>query len=305
MWSFKSFSDFLLQGETQPAVLQTCFLESFPHFFEVFIGKLSSCAAGWLPSSSLHSQLQNRILLKRSCHWQPRNCFCLENSTFGFLKNQPFCPSFPGQWSTIPAFSCISVLLDFGCQPSSFQYHIKNSWSPSSASWSWVSLFQVIPELEFYCEGEKPPQFSPCSSLLWYISLWDRHGLVATSMSKGIINMPALRKKIVKNLSFLVSHMNSSLYSNRKYKVKSVKAFNFSTSTLPFQGQKNLSALGGLMVCLWSHQELKRSGTAVWAAPIWTRHDLPHPQRSFRSGGGRGTWGRINPKAISQRTFEY
>lgn len=52
MWSFKSFLDFPLKGEIQPAVLQTCFLANFPYFFKVFIGKLSSCAAGWLPSSS-------------------------------------------------------------------------------------------------------------------------------------------------------------------------------------------------------------------------------------------------------------
>lgn len=32
--------------------MQTCFLANFPYFFKVFIGKLSSCAAGWLPSSS-------------------------------------------------------------------------------------------------------------------------------------------------------------------------------------------------------------------------------------------------------------
>lgn len=168
MWSFKSFSDFLLQGETQPTVLQTCFLASFPHFSKIFIGKLSSCAAGCLPSSSLHSQLQNRILLKRICHWQPRNYFCLENSTFGFLKNQPFCPGFPGQWSTIPAFSHTSVLLGFDSQPSSFQHHIKNSWSPSLASWC-VSLFQVLPELEFYWEGENPPVFSLFLSVMVHI----------------------------------------------------------------------------------------------------------------------------------------
>lgn len=167
------------------------------------------------------------------------------------MKNQPFCPGFPSQWSTIPAFSCTCVLLGFDSQPSSFQHHIKNAWSPSSDSWL-VSVFQVLPELEFYCEGKKPPKLSPCPSLSWHISLCDRHGLVATPMGKGIINVPALSQKTVKNLSyeFLVSHVAYSLYSNRKYKVKSLKKFHFAISTLPFQGQKNLSALGGLMICL-------------------------------------------------------
>lgn len=76
--------------------------------------------------------------------------------------------------------------------------------------------------------------------------------MVATFMSKGVTNMPALSQKIGKNHSqeFSVSCMADSLYSNRKYKVESLKTFHFDISTLPSQGQKNLSALGGSMTCL-------------------------------------------------------
>lgn len=64
--------------------------------------------------------------------------------------------------------------------------------------------------------------------------------------------MPALSQKIGKNYSqeFPVSRMTDSLYSNRKYKVESLKTFHFAISTLPSQGQKNLSVLGGSMICL-------------------------------------------------------
>lgn len=38
--------------------------------------------------------------------------------------------------------------------------------------------------------------------------------------------------------------MTDSLYSNRKHKVESLEVIHFAISTLPSQGQKNLSALG-------------------------------------------------------------
>lgn len=156
-WCFKFLLDFLLhEGETQSALLQTCFLANFLRFLWVLISKWSRCAAGQLPSSSFELQPQNRIVLNRSCHQQLRNYFCLENSTFGSLRNQPFSPGFPGQWSIIPASSCTSASVGFDCQPSSFQHHNKDVWSPSAVR-QWVPVSQDLPKSGLHCEEEKPP----------------------------------------------------------------------------------------------------------------------------------------------------
>lgn len=181
MWSFKSFSDFLLRGETQPAILQTCFLANFPHFFKVFIGKLSSSAAGWLPSSSLHSQLQEQDLPEKELSLTAKKLL-LSQKQYIWLFEQP--TLWP--WFSRPVEHNYSILM-YICLarfwfpafilPASYQKYLVPIFSQlvglssrSSQNWSFTvrekSHQSCLPVP--LCHGTYPSE----TDMAWLLLLW-------------------------------------------------------------------------------------------------------------------------------------